>query len=121
MNLEKVNLIFITYFKLWAWFIPTVFNSAHVINAADHDFQLYVVICNNVCLFQKWFSASWSTLLDQIVIKMVSLVEEQVSEPVVLKKVKKNKKRKLENENEAPAAETVLDVNFNPEAKQKKK
>ena len=52
---------------------------------------------------------------------MVSLVEEQVSEPVVLKKVKKNKKRKLENENEAPAAETVLDVNFNPEAKQKKK
>ena len=52
---------------------------------------------------------------------MVSLVEEQVSEPVVLKKVKKNKKRKLENENEAPAAETVLDVNFNPDAKQKKK
>ena len=49
---------------------------------------------------------------------MVSLVEEQVNEPVVVKKNKKNKKRKLENENEAPA---VLDVNFNPDAKQKKK
>ena len=52
---------------------------------------------------------------------MVSLVEEQVNEPVVVKKNKKNKKRKLENENEAPAVETVLDVNFNPDAKQKKK
>ena len=52
---------------------------------------------------------------------MVSLVEEQVIEPVVVKKNKKNKKRKLENDSEAPAAETVLDVNFNPDAKQKKK
>ena len=52
---------------------------------------------------------------------MVSLVEEQVIEPVVVKKNKKNKKRKLENDCEAPAAETVLDVNFNPDAKQKKK
>ena len=34
-------------------------------------------------------------------IKMVSLVEEQVTEPVVVKKNKKNKKRKLEAENDA--------------------
>ena len=63
-------------------------------------------------------TASWSEpLLDQIVVKMVSLVEEQVVEPVIVKK--KNKKRKLKNE--APAAENALDENFNPDVKQKKK
>ena len=54
-------------------------------------------------------------------IKMVSLVEEQVIEPVVVKKNKKNKKRKLEAENEATLTETVVDVNCNPDVKQKKK
>jgi len=54
-------------------------------------------------------------------IKMVSLVEEQVIEPVVVKKNKKNKKRKLDTENESTLTETVIDVNSNPDVKQKKK
>ena len=52
---------------------------------------------------------------------MVSLVEEQVIEPVIVKKNKKNKKRKLETDNEAALTEAVIDVNCNPDVKQKKK
>ena len=54
-------------------------------------------------------------------IKMVSLVEEQVIDPVIVKKNKKNKKRKLDTENESTLTETVIDVNSNPDVKQKKK